>query len=318
MPFARDILTPDTMRLLLRIAESGSFAAAARAASMVPSALTYRVRQVEDALDVLLFERGARSVTVTEAGAELLRESSRLLEAIDAVAHRVKRVASGWEPSFTIAVDGLIASGALMDLVESFFGQSPPTRLRLREETLSGALAALLAGDADLAMGVGADSALAAGLSYQPIGAVPFVFAMAPDHPLSKLPEPLKAGDVRLHRAVAVADSATAPGPSFGLLDGQDVLTVPHLQRKLEAQLRGLGVGYLPEPMARAHLVAGRLVRRQVDQPERVVSLGYAWRGGAANASGLAMRWWLAQLESPRTRAALVWGESGQEAAAQL
>jgi DNA-binding transcriptional LysR family regulator len=45
----------------------------------VPSALTYRVRQIEDALDVLLFDRSVAPGPLTAAGAELLREGDRLL-----------------------------------------------------------------------------------------------------------------------------------------------------------------------------------------------------------------------------------------------
>jgi DNA-binding transcriptional LysR family regulator len=45
--------------MLQVISEAGSFAAAARHLGLVPSALTYRVRQIEDALDVLLFDRSS-------------------------------------------------------------------------------------------------------------------------------------------------------------------------------------------------------------------------------------------------------------------
>ncbi len=89
-------LTPDSLAMLQVIAETGSFAAAARQLGVVPSALTYRVRQIEEALDVLLFDRSARQARPTEAGSELLREGARLLEEVEAVAHRVRRVATGW------------------------------------------------------------------------------------------------------------------------------------------------------------------------------------------------------------------------------
>jgi DNA-binding transcriptional LysR family regulator len=99
----------------------GSFAAAARALGLVPSALTYRVRQIEDALDVLLFDRSSRQARLTPAGSELLREGGRLLEEIDAMANRVKRVATGWEPQFTIAVDSIISqTRSMMELCEAF------------------------------------------------------------------------------------------------------------------------------------------------------------------------------------------------------
>ena len=302
---ARNVLTPDTLSLLQRIADCGSFAAAARQVGMVPSALTYRVRQVEDALDVLLFDRGAGQARLTKAGAELLQEGGRVLSDIDALAQRVKRVATGWEPFFTIAVDGVMARSALMELVESFLALHPPTRLRLRDEVLSGTLGALLAGHADLAIGVGADAALSAGLHFRPMGTMPFLFVVAPHHPLAEMPEPLAAAEVRRHRAVAVADSSPTQAATLGLLRGQDVLTVPTLQAKLDAHLRGLGVGYLPEHMARPHIESGRLVRRQVDQPERCHLFGHAWRKPAAGAPGHALLWWLEKLASPRTHAAL-------------
>jgi molybdate transport repressor ModE-like protein len=103
MQRARNALTPDALDLLQTVAHSGSFAAAARDLGLVPSAVTYRVRQIEDALDVLLFDRSSRQARLTEAGTELLREGARLLDDIDAVANRVRRVATGWEPQFTIA-----------------------------------------------------------------------------------------------------------------------------------------------------------------------------------------------------------------------
>ncbi|HPP98502.1 MAG TPA: LysR family transcriptional regulator, partial [Ottowia sp.] len=51
-----DVLDPGSFRMLDAIARAGSFAGAARELGLVPSALTYRVRQIEDALDVLLFD----------------------------------------------------------------------------------------------------------------------------------------------------------------------------------------------------------------------------------------------------------------------
>jgi DNA-binding transcriptional LysR family regulator len=62
------------------IARTGSFAAAARELGKVPSALTYSVRQLEDALDVLLFDRRSRQAQLTAAGQELLQEGRRLLQ----------------------------------------------------------------------------------------------------------------------------------------------------------------------------------------------------------------------------------------------
>ena len=138
-----DVLTPEALRMVEAVQRTGSMAAAARELGVVPSALTYRVRQMEDALDVLLFDRSLRRARLTEAGLELLREGQRLLWEIDAVAHRIKRVATGWEPQFTLAVDGVVSRSTVMELCEAFYAQQPPTRLKIREEALSGTLAGL-------------------------------------------------------------------------------------------------------------------------------------------------------------------------------
>ncbi len=308
MQTARDVLTPDSLAMLQAIEATGSFAAAARAMGMVPSALTYRVRQIEDALDVLLYDRSARQARPTPAGAELLREGMRLLEDIDAVANRVKRVATGWEAQLTIAADTLISRGTLMELCESFFSQAAPTRIRLRDETLLGTLETLTSGQADLAIGVASDASHNnADIHSKPLGSVVFVYAVAPHHPLASAPEPLSDALIQQHRAVAVADSVQrGRGLTFGLLGGQDVFTVASMQAKLDAQLRGLGGGNVPLSMADPYIQTGRLVVKKTERPQRQATLHYAWRAAKASVQGRALQWWLQQLESPVTRTALL------------
>lgn len=307
MQNTRDVLTPDNLAMLLAIAEAGSFAAAARALDLVPSALTYRVRQIEDALDVLLFDRSARRAVLTPAGAELLRAGEYLLNELDAVAQRVKRVATGWEPQLTIAADALIARDTLFELCEAFYATGAPTQLRIRSETLSGTLEVLQNGLADLALGIAAQIS-SPGLQSATLGSVSFVYAVAPHHPLAAVEGSLSEQDIRPHRAVAVADSTQrGRGMSHNLLPGQDVLTVPTMHHKLEAQLRGLGSGFLPLPLAQPYIAAGRLVVKSVQQTERQIRVAYGWHSTrVAGDSGRALRWWLDQLKHERTRDALL------------
>lgn len=307
MPTARDVLTPDALAMLQTVARTGSFAAAARVLGLVPSAVTYRVRQIEDALDALLFDRASRQARLTAAGTELLHEGERLLHEVDAVANRVRRVATGWESQLTLAVDGVVSSSTVMELAQAFFELAPHTRLRLRDETLSGTLEALVSGQADLALGVTLEPGNTAGIQSRVLGELAFVYAVAPHHPLAPLPEPLPDELLQKHRAVAVADSVQRGGGlTLGLLAGQAVFTVPTMRAKLDAQLRGLGGGFVPEPMARPFVESGRLVVKAVERPTRLVKLGYAWRTGGAAGPGRALQWWLGQLQSEATQRALL------------
>jgi DNA-binding transcriptional LysR family regulator len=322
----RNVLTPEALSMMDAIARTGSFAAAARELGKVPSALTYNVRQLEDALDVLLFDRRSRQAQLTAAGEELLNEGRRLLIEMDAVANRVRRVATGWETQLTIAVDVVMSQLTVFELCEAFYALNPQgvagqgaggpgTRLRLRTEVLAGTWEALISGHADLAIGVGTHTAPPPGIEFELLGEMAFVFAVAPSHPLAAATAPISDAELLLHRAVAVADSAQRLSPlTVNLLPGQDVLTVSSTADKVEAQLRCMGCGFLPEPHARCHIEAGRLVVKAVQRQRQVGQLGYAWRSGTGGSGakaqrgklGLALQWWLGQLESPATRRALL------------
>ena len=330
MPHRSRALTPAALAMIDTIARTGSFAAAARELGKVPSALTYSVRQLEDALDVLLFDRRSRQARLTAAGEELLNEGRRLLVEIDAVANRVRRVATGWETQLTIAADDVLSRLTLFELCEAFYALDPQgkagsgglasggpgTRLRLRSEVLVGTWEALISGQADLAIGVGMNAAAPPGIAVEALGEVEFVFAVAPTHPLAGASS---IGDAEMlrFRAVAVADSAQRLAPlTVNLLPGQDVLTVATMATKIEALLRGLGCGYVPEPAVREHVRAGRLVLKPTERSAERVRTGYAWRctlgpNGRRAPLGLALQWWLEQLASPATRTALLDREPG-------
>ena len=330
-------LTPDALVMMDTIARTGSFAAAARELGKVPSALTYSVRQLEEALDVLLFDRSSRQAQLTAAGSELLHEGRRLLTEMGAVANRVRRVANGWETQLAISVEDIVSMPTVFELVQAFCEMSaeqcraatsapsaqrpeaqgeapgPATRLRLRNDVLSGTWEALISGQVDLAIGVSPRHGDASGIELRPLGDLPFVFCVAPHHPLAGATEPLADEQLVLHRAVAVADTAQRMAPmTVNLLPGQDVLTVPSMRTKLEALLRCLGCGFLPEPLARPHLEAGHLVRKDTVRGQPVAALHYAWRADRGPHSlGRALQWCLAQLESPATRKALLVRHAG-------
>ena len=125
----------------------------------MPSALT-NVRQLEDALDVLLFDRSSRQAQLTAAGEELLNEGRRLLAEMDG-GNRVRRVATGWETQLTVAVDTIIRRSPCSSCARpstraaASRGVEHGTRLRVRSEVLAGTWEALLCRDSRSPIGVG-------------------------------------------------------------------------------------------------------------------------------------------------------------------
>jgi DNA-binding transcriptional LysR family regulator len=168
----------------------------------------------------------------------------------------------------------------------------------------------LLHGQADLAIGVPAQQLPSSSIHCELAGELEFAFCVAPHHPLANLPEPLNASQIAEHRIIAVADSARLLAPiTFGVLPGQDVLTLPSMASKLEALLRGLGCGSLPAPMVRRHVEAGRLVRKATYEGRRTGTMHYGWRQNSTNgghAPGKALAWWLDKLRNETTCKALL------------
>ena len=297
-------LTLDSLAVLDAIDRRQSFAAAAEELHRVPSAITYAISKLEQDLDVELFDRSGHRAVLTPAGRELLEEGRHLLRAAAGLESRVKRVATGWEAQLRIAVGDLVNLGEVYQLVQQFFAEESGTRIRLIEEVYGGTWDALVSGRADLVIGAPGEGPPGGGYATRPIGRVGFVFAVTPDHPLAALPEPLRANDILAYRSVSAADSSrNLPPRTSGLLSGQEVLTVPDMQAKQQAQLMGLGVGFLPEAWIQDDVKAGRLVIKQVEENKETGTIVIAWR---TEHSGRALRWFVEQLDDDMRRTRLI------------
>lgn len=292
-------ITPELLYMVDTIARHGSFAKAARELGKVPSAVTYAVRKLEDALDVLLFDRSGHRARLTPAGETLLQDGRQVLQSLDALAGRVKRVATGWELELRVAVSAVLPWPPLYDLVESFRELASVTTLRLSTEVLSGNWDALASGRADLVIGADAGGVPSGAYRSQPLGEVQFGFCVAPHHPLAALGRPLTAADISAYCAVVVADtSRDLPPRTRGLLTEQPLIVMPTMQAKIDAQMRGLGCGYVPLTLAAPYITRGQLVQCATDDLVPMTEqLVYAWR---ESSPGRALRWWLDKLRSPR------------------
>jgi DNA-binding transcriptional LysR family regulator len=290
-------LSLDALQVLDSIARNGSFARAASELHRVPSALTYTIQQLESDLGLTLFSREGRRAVLTAAGHELLNEGRVLLKAAADLECRIQQVAKGWETELRIAVDTITPIHALFDLVAEFEKEQSGTRIRLSSEVLGGTWDALVSGRADLIVGAPAEAPSGGGYAMLPLGHLEWVFAAAADHPITREEQPLSEAVITRYRAVSVADSSRdMPPRTVGLLSGQDVLTVASMTDKLEAQLAGLGVGFLPTQLAAPQIAAGRLVALEVQFPRASGARCVAWR---PNRTGRALRWFIQQFEKP-------------------
>ena len=198
----------------------------------------------------------------------------------------------------------------------------PATRLRLRTEVLAGTWEALITGQADLAIGGVAGRELPPGVTMKDLGPMEFVFAVAPHHPL--------AADERADRRQRADPPSRGRGRRFGAADGADH---PQPARRPGRAHRQRHEPPRSMPCCAASAAASCPSRwpattsppaawwssRCSAPGSRAASAtpgARRWRPAAARPgsrrSGLALRWWLEQLESETTRKALLERHGGR------
>lgn len=303
------MLSTEELALLQAIRDRGSLSRAAAHLGKAPSTVSHAARQLEARFDALLFDRRRYRLQLTPAGELLAQEAARLTHDVARLTRRVRQVASGWEDRLWLVTDELLEFETLMPVIRDFDRLQSGVSLRITHEVLGGTWEALRDGRADLVIGATNDPLPIPGLRWFELGALDWVFAVAPRHPLARAAEPLAREAVAAHRAVVVGDSSRqGPGRSFGTLGGQATLAVPSMRAKILAQRDGLGVGWLPARRVASLLASGELVAKRTVDPREPNTMYVAWRG---DHEGRALRWWLDQLKSPRLARRLVHGRDG-------
>ncbi|WP_178102816.1 LysR substrate-binding domain-containing protein [Pseudomonas sp. gcc21] len=290
-------ITLDALRTLDAVDRRQSFAAAADELHRVPSAVSYTINKLEEELGVALFDRSRRKAELTPTGRLVLEQGRQILKATEELTALARQAADGWEVELRICVDSVLSCDPVYDLIEAFQRVQPRTEIRLSEEVLGGSWDALNDDRCDLV--IGAEGAPPAqGFGLHPLGKVLFEFAVAADHPLAELPMPLPEKAIQDYPTVIVADSSRhLPVRSSGLLDGRSRIIVPTIERKIEVQCKGLGVGYLPRHRIAKELAEGTLKLLTLDAPRPPVEISVAWH---RSNPGKGLKWFVDRLKRMR------------------
>ena len=290
-------ITIDALKVLDAIERRGSFAGAAGELFRVPSAISYTIQKLEEDLGVAIFDRSGHRASLTPAGRYLLNEGRALLEATEALAHTTRQVAQGWETRLKIAFNTLLPAEALFPVINEFYSLAIPVEIQLIEEVFAGAWDALQSRRADLVFGADQLSRPAGPFTSRVLGEIPFVYAVAPNHPLATIAHPLGEADIAPFPAAVAADSSRSlPAGSAGIFRRQTTLTVSNIDQKIAIQEAGLAVGWLPEPRIRDQLREGRLISVPVEEPRPPIVLHMARH---TDDVGKALMWFWDHLGQP-------------------
>jgi LysR family transcriptional regulator, glycine cleavage system transcriptional activator len=121
-----------TLRAFQLAARSGSFKTAASQLFLTPSAVSHQIRALEEELGVALFHRGARTLTLTDAGSTYLAEIEHLFERLDAATRELR--ARAGRSTLRLRVASFFASEFLLPRLAALHAAQPDIDLEIDTE----------------------------------------------------------------------------------------------------------------------------------------------------------------------------------------
>src|SRR4030095_3718154 len=120
-------------RYFVAVAEELHFGRAATRMHVAQPALSRQIRNLEDEMELRLFERDRRRVALTAAGGVFLDEVKRLLEQLERAVEAARRAARGERGTLRIAFVPAVAYTGLPEIVRAFRQRLPDVEVRLQE-----------------------------------------------------------------------------------------------------------------------------------------------------------------------------------------
>ena len=287
--------TLDQLQVLICVTETGSFAGAARQLNRATSAISYAIDTLEFQLGLSLFDRvGTRKPELTDAGRSLLSYARSVVHNVDKLRARAASLIEGQEAEVSLAVDVMLPTARLVDVLQAFQAAFPTVLLRLHVEALGAVTQLVVDGTARLGIS-GPLHVSMEGMEMQCIGSVKLIPVAAPFHPLARGGRRMP-GDARDHIQLVLTDrSPLTRGQDFGVL-GNKTWRLADLGVKHALLLAGVGWGSMPEFMIRGDLDAGRLVELGLSEwRDAFYPLQAVWR--SQTPPGPATQWLIDRLE---------------------
>ena len=266
------------LRYFVAVGDALNFGRAALALHIAQPPLSRAIQALEAELGTPLFDRGARGVTLTGAGAALLPEARRLLRDAEEFRQYARQYAAGEAGTLGIGFVSTAAYNVLPRIVPAFRARRPGVRLALREATSDVQGPALVAGEIDVGFVI--PGAAHAALAYAPLHREPMIAALPSrrrwpprvalrtlaDEPFILFPREVAPG---LHDAII----ALCRRAGFTPRVGQEAI---QMQTIVSLVAGGMGVALVPASLE--HQRRDGVVYRALAERSPHVEIGLAWR----------------------------------------
>lgn len=268
------------LEYFVAVAEERNFTRAAERVHISQSGVSAQIRQLERELGAELFDRSARTATLTVAGKAALEHARAALAAAVAVGRSVGEVTGLIRGRLTVGMVTGCTITPLFDALAAFHRAHPGVELSLQEDNSDRLIDGVRAATVDLAL-VGTATATPDGLDALTIISERLVAAVPRGHPLATRRH-LRLRDLAGHPIVCMP-----PGTGLRTVFDQ-ACAARHVQPVVALQAsaadaiadlaaRGLAVAILSESMAARY--DDRLTALTIDDVDAPALLALVWKG---------------------------------------
>lgn len=191
----------DGLQAFVWIAEFGTFHQAAEKLALTQPALSRRLQKLEEQLDVRLFDRTTRKVTLTAVGKNFLPHARRLVGELELSLAGLKEMARHGTGQVIVACIPTVAVSLIPEAILQYRKMHPHNHVRILDDHSSETYQAVLRGEAEF--GITTINANMPEMESEPLFEDPFVLACRQDHPLAKKDQ-VKWADLEKHNLITV------------------------------------------------------------------------------------------------------------------
>lgn len=248
----------DSVQVFLATLDHGSFSAAARALSRVPSAISMTIAHLEAELDVQLFDRSGREPRPTPAARALEPQARLLALQLRQLNAQALSLTQGLEERLTIAIAPELLAAHWSGPLAALADEHPLLQVEVLAAPQADAVAMLHAGRAQLAM-VFERPSIDGREGFEEVGSETLVAVIAPGHPVLRSAPRLSEVHLTTTRQIVVASRDWAQTDPRFVFARHHWRTDNHLAALglIEA---GLGWGWQPRALVEPRIQAGTLV----------------------------------------------------------
>jgi DNA-binding transcriptional LysR family regulator len=256
-------LTLDQLRVLVAIADTGSFSAAARALGRVQSAISQSVVSLEAVQGVNIFDRSSYRPVLTDTGRVLVDQARLVLTSAARFELIAANTRGGLEAELRLTIDPLVPSAPFIGALRELSHAYPDLPISFSTEGLGGSLRRLRDGSASLAICTLLPNVPDEIVAY-PLLTTAMRPVVAPGHPLAAKGRAVTAGDLESHVQLVLSDPVEPTGPNYGVTSAR-LWRFADLNRRLDFLLAGFGWCRMPDHLVADALTDGRLVLLEIE-----------------------------------------------------